>query len=137
MRTFSYFLFLFIFIAFSSCSKKDDVVTDPDFTVLGITSVNINGKQFSVSNSLLNLDSSDNIALTGIQTTKSIKKTLIEYVVFTTSQEAFSVNVVCCYSDVSIIVNTKTSDSLTESVVQVTRNGFEEQLTYKFIQKSL
>jgi hypothetical protein len=132
MKTIEILILFFVLASLFSCSKEDDENSDLDFKVLGITSVTINEKQFSVSNgALLHINNSDNITIIDMQTTMSIKQTQIEYVVWTNSQEASSVSVASRYSDVSITVNVKTGDNNTSSVL-VTRNGYDEQLIYKF-----
>jgi hypothetical protein len=132
MKTIEILILFFVLASLFSCSKGDDENSDLDFKVLGITSVTINEKQFSVSNgALLDINNSDNITIIDMQTTMSIKQTQIEYVVWTNSQEASSVSVASRYSDVSITVNVKTGDNNTSSVL-VTRNGYDEQLIYKF-----
>jgi hypothetical protein len=133
MKTIKTLVLFFVLASLFSCNKNKDENSDPDFKVLGITSVTINGKLFSVSNgTLLDLDKSDSIIVTGTQTNMALKQAQIEYVVWTNSQEASSVSVESNYPDVSISINKKTGDKNTSSIVRVTRNGYDEQLIYKF-----
>ena len=133
MKTIKTLILFLVFVSLFACSKDDNEDFDVDFSVLGITSVTVNGQQFNISNNtMLDIEGNDTIVVTGTQTTMSVKHMQIDYAVQTNSTATFSVNVESDYPDVSVVTSEETIDNLKSFVVVISRTGYDEQLTYKF-----
>lgn len=134
MNTFKFLTVLFFTFSISACDKDNEEPTKADFSVLGITSITINNTPFSIKdNILLESGESNNIAVTGTQTTESTKSCIIEYTVIQTKDETPEVSASCCYSDVTVNVTSETTSDRTKCItVNISRKGYKEQVTYKF-----
>lgn len=124
-------LLLITLVSLVACNKDDEKETAADFSVLGITSVTINGQQFNIKNdAILETDGVLSVNATGIQTQG--KHTQLEYAVFTDEGVMPSVVVNSSYSDVSIEIKKETNSSKTIHTVNISREGYQEQLSYVF-----
>ncbi|MCG6188710.1 hypothetical protein [Maribellus maritimus] len=133
MKTIKTLILFLVFVSLFACSKDDNEDFDVDFSVLGITSVTVNGQQFNISNNtMLDIEGNDTIVVTGTQTTMSVKHMQIDYAVQTNSTATFSVNVKSDYPDVSVVTSEETNNNFKSVVVVIYRTGYDEQLTYKF-----
>ncbi len=116
-----------------SCNKDEDKDTDPDYSVLGITSVSINDEQISVTGgSLLNVDQHESIVMDGLENQKTHKHLRLSYVVTANTDTDLSIEVDSNYNDVNVSYSQETDDNQTAYIAVVTREGFEEQITYVF-----
>ncbi len=134
MKTIKILILFLVFADIFACSKDDNADFDVDFSVLGITSVTVNGQQFNINNNvMLDIEGNHTIVVTGTQTTMSVKHMQIDYAVQTNSTDTFSVNVESDYPAVSVVSSEETNDNSKSVVVVISRTGYDEQLTYKFI----
>jgi hypothetical protein len=125
-------LLLFSAVAFS-CSKDDDNTATPDYSVLGVTSVTINGQQIKVNKGiLLDLGNTTSVISNGFTNYATQKHAELSYTIRTSSGTTPSVSVMSSYPDASSVVVKNTSGTTPSFTVTVTRNGYEEQLTYHF-----
>ncbi len=133
MKTIKILILFLVFADIFACSKDDNADSDVDFSVLGITSVTVNGQQFNINNNvMLDIEGNHTIVVTGTQTTMSVKHMQIDYAVQTNSTDTFSVNVKSDYPAVSVVTSEETIDNSKSVVVVISRTGYDEQLTYKF-----
>ena len=128
-----YLFFVFVLLLVFSCEKDTDNPTDPDYSVLGITSVTINDLQISVNGgSLLDVDQIESITVDGLENQMTRKHIQLSYIVLTNTDTDMSIEVESCHSDVSVTYNQEANGSQITYVVVVTREGYEEQVTYLF-----
>ncbi len=133
MKTIKILILFLVFADIFACSKDDNADSDVDFSVLGITSVTVNGQQFNINNNvMLDIEGNHTIVVTGTQTTMSVKHMQIDYAVQTNSTDTFSVNVESDYPVVSVVTSEETVDNSKSVVIVISRTGYDEQLTYKF-----
>ncbi|MBP1639570.1 MAG: hypothetical protein H6Q17_1153 [Bacteroidetes bacterium] len=134
MRILKHLTFVFVAIAICACSKGSDEPSKADFSTLGIKDITVNNITYSVKNDLLlELKNSKNIVISALQMTESTKYCVIEYGVIPTTKDTPLVSITSCYSDVSVVVSSNTTtDGITYIVLDVTRNGHDERVTYKF-----
>lgn len=126
------FILALLFIV-AGCSKDENKVTEPDYSVLGITSVTINNEQLAVTGgSLLDVDQYESIAMDGLENQKAQKHLQLSYVIATDSDADLSIEVESNYSDVSVTYSQEPNGSQTTYMAVVTRDGFDEQITYVF-----
>jgi hypothetical protein len=124
---------LALLITVAGCSKDENKVTEPDYAVLGITLVTINDEQISVTGgSLLNVDQNESIAMDGLEDQKTHKHLQLSYVVTTNSDTDLSIEVESSFNNVSITYNQETNGNQTTYIAVVTREGYDEQITYIF-----
>ncbi|MHA7111346.1 hypothetical protein ACRTDU_14545 [Sunxiuqinia elliptica] len=133
MKIFKLLLLLVLSFSLWSCNEHDDEVIKADFSVLGVTTVSINNKPYSVKEGmLLEVEEDELIALVGFESTQSTARLMIEYAVITSADEPFIVTAESAYSDVSITIDTEVDDDKIHCVVQFSREGYQEQLSYEF-----
>ena len=88
MNTIRILAVIFFTFAISGCEKDNNETEEADFGVIGITAVTINDTPYRIrGNVLLELEDSNNIALTGSQTTETEKSYIIEYTVIQTIEK--------------------------------------------------
>jgi len=132
MKTLQRLLLLVAVVSLFACNKDDEKETAADFSVLGITNITINGQQFSIKNdAILETDSVLSVSATGILIQG--KHAQLEYVVLMNEEVTPSVVVNSCYSDVLIEVKKETTASYTTNTVTISRDGYQEQLSYVFL----
>lgn len=125
--------FVFVLLLVLSCDKDTDKPIEQDYSVLGVTSVTINDEQISVTGgSLLDVDQQESIVMDGLENQKAQKHLQLSYVVATDTDTDLSIEVESSYNDVSIIYSQEPNGSQTTYMAVVTREGFEEQITYVF-----
>lgn len=129
-------LLLFSLVFLFSCVSEEEDEQAPDFTVLGITSVTINDKQFKVQEdgALLDREGDKLIIIRGTSYTKSLKQSQVDYSVALESYRESTVSVESKYSDTNISVNRAVGDkNIVTYTVDVKRSGYKEHLIYTFL----
>ncbi len=127
---------LFSLVFLFSCVSEEEDEQAPDFTVLGITSVTINDKQFKVQEdgALLDREGDKLIIIRGTSYTKSLKKSQVDYSVALESYWESTVSVESKYSDTNISVNRTVGDkNIVTYTVDVKRSGYKEHLISTFL----
>ncbi|MGC3978379.1 MAG: hypothetical protein QM751_09260 [Paludibacteraceae bacterium] len=116
----------------TSCDKNDDTDAEANYSVLGITSITINGLDISIKNDGILLDLTDHseIANTGLLNEPTNKHVELNYTILASNTTSPSVQVQSRYSDTSVnLVQTQESQVVSYSI-HVTRKGYQERVTY-------
>ncbi|MCI1779301.1 MAG: hypothetical protein LKI53_05010 [Bacteroidales bacterium] len=125
---------LFLF----SCGKSNDDNKGADFSMLGLTSAVINGKQYDIKKDVMpDISTARNITITGMQ--KSRNKATLEYVILNNPEEVGSVMLYSRYSDtyISSVKSEDKENAITTYTITVKRAGYEAEMTYIFHFKTL
>jgi hypothetical protein len=121
-----------------SCKDDNNELTAPDYSVLGITNVVINNKQFSIDTLVINVDAvKDSIYCRGFQSTQATKHAILWYGVMTKSCANDTVYITSNYSDASIVSASEIIDNNKQITIVVSRHGYHEIVTYKFLFKPI
>lgn len=132
MKAVKLILLLFVSMSIFSCDNDDEKSTDPDFSVLGISSVSINDVAYPVDENLLLVIEEGNLFYTSAtQFHASTKHATIEYVVITLD-DLKEVGATSLKPGVSIDIRTETTmEGFDYKVIDITRKGYDERVTYK------
>lgn len=131
-------LILFFLVVLFACNDDDVELKDPDFSVLGITSVSINDSVYQVDESMKLQNTGSTIGVSAAGLEQAQMSGMLTYAIITQSQDTQSVVVTSCYSDVSIVETTEPSgiepspENVTVLKFEITRPGYDEDFTYRF-----
>lgn len=117
---------------FTSCGNNDDPDAEANYSVLGITSITINGLDISIKNDgvLLEITDHSGIANTGLLNELTNKHVELDYTIPASNTTSPSVQVQSCYSDTSVNIVQTQESQVVSYTINVTRKGYQERVTY-------
>ena len=116
----------------TSCGNNDDPDAEANYSVLGITSITINGLDISIKNDgvLLEITDHSGIANTGLLNELTNKHVELDYTILASNTTSPSVQVQSRYSDTSVNIVQTQESQVVSYTINVTRKGYQERVTY-------
>lgn len=116
----------------TSCGNNDDPDPEANYSVLGITSITINGLDISIKNDgvLLEITDHSGIANTGLLNELTNKHVELDYTILASNTTSPSVQVQSRYSDTSVNIVQTQESQVVSYTINVTRKGYQERVTY-------
>lgn len=136
MKAFTIGISVILMTLFFSCASDDPQLEEADYSVLGLTSIQINGQSYPITNGvLIDVSSNKNITVTGSQYNLGAKSASYDYALILDHEQVLTCDLSSTAPDVTIAVNVESKNDISTCTIEVSRKGYDEHITYKIVQK--
>ncbi len=136
MKAFTIGISIILMTLFFSCSNDEPKLKEADFSVLGLTSIQINGQWYPITNDVfIDISSNKNMTATGSQYNLPSKSAVLDYVLISNQEQALTCELSSSVPNVTISVNVVSNNGISTCIAMVSRVGYDEKIVYKIVQK--
>lgn len=136
MKAFTIGISIILMALLFSCTNDETKLKEADFTVLGLTSIQINGQWYPITNGVsIDVSSNKNMTATGSQYNLPSKSAVLDYVLISNQEQALTCELSSSVPNVTISVNVVSNNGISTCIAMVSRVGYDEKIVYKIVQK--
>ena len=136
MKAFTIGISIILMTLFFSCTSDEPQMEKADYSVLGLTSIQINGQSYPITNGVsIDVSSNKNMTATGSQYNLPSKSAVLDYVLISNQEQALTCELSSSVPNVTISVNVVSNNGISTCIAKVSRVGYDEKIVYKIVQK--
>jgi hypothetical protein len=136
MKAFTIGISIILMTLFFSCTNDEPKLKEANFSVLGLTSIQINGQWYPITNDVfIDISSNKNMTATGSQYNLPSKSAVLDYVLISNQEQALTCELSSSVPNVTISVNVVSNNGISTCIAMVSRVGYDEKIVYKIVQK--